>query len=75
LGLAEPEFVDLEVALRINLFRTENEVQDDSEKLPVSVGEADESALKVRETEEVRSKCAQSARNKRSALKMRSNEN
>ncbi|MDO4585359.1 MAG: ATP-binding protein, partial [Planctomycetia bacterium] len=33
-GLAEPEFIDMETALRMNLYRTTNTVQNDGEKVP-----------------------------------------
>ncbi len=55
-GLREPEFIDMDVALRINLYRLADEIQYSTVKLP-------ESALKVRDNAKVRSKCAQSALN------------
>lgn len=55
-GLREPEFVDMDIALRINLYRSVNATQSSAVKLP-------ESALKVRDNAEMRSKCAQSALN------------
>lgn len=51
-GLTEPEFVDMEIALRINLYRT---------PAIYSVESNVENSLIVRENKEVRSKCAQSA--------------
>lgn len=53
-GLPEPEFVDMEIALRINLYRTADTLQG-------SAGLVPESALKVHENEKMRVKCAQSA--------------
>lgn len=53
-GLPEPEFVDMEIALRINLYRAADTVQG-------STGLVPESALKVHENEKMRVKCAQSA--------------
>ncbi len=53
-GLPEPEFVDMEIALRVNLYRVADTVQSSAELVR-------ESALKVHENEKVRSKCAQSA--------------
>lgn len=53
-GLPEPEFVDMEIALRINLYRATDIAQGRAGLIP-------ESALKVRSNEKVRSKCAQSA--------------
>ena len=53
-GLPEPEFVDMEIALRINLYRAADTVQSSADLVR-------ESALKVHENEKVRSKCAQSA--------------
>lgn len=53
-GLPEPEFVDMEIALRINLYRAADIAQG-------RAGLIAESALKVRSNEKVRSKCAQSA--------------
>ncbi len=50
-GLREPEFIDMDVALRINLYRLADEIQYSTVKLP-------ESALKVRDNAKVRSKCA-----------------
>ena len=50
-GLPEPEFVDMEIALRINLYRAADTVQS-------SAGLVRESALKVHENEKVHSKCA-----------------
>lgn len=55
-GLREPEFIDMDIALRINLYRSADEIQYSAVKLP-------ESALKVRDNMRVRSKCAQSALN------------
>lgn len=55
-GLREPEFIDMDVALRINLYRLADEIQYSTVKLP-------ESALKVRDNAKVRSKCSQSALN------------
>lgn len=54
-GLPDPEFVDMEIALRINLYRAADTVQSNDVK-------ERENALKVRETENVRVKCTQSAR-------------
>lgn len=56
-GLPEPEFVDMEIALRINLYRAADTVQSSAELVR-------ESAPKVHENEKVRSKCAQSALNR-----------
>ncbi len=53
-GLPDPEFVDMEIALRINLYRAVDTEQ-------CSARFVRESALKVHENEKVRSKCAQSA--------------
>lgn len=50
-GLPDPEFVDMEIALRINLYRVADLVQSSAELIS-------ESALKVHENEKVRSKCA-----------------
>ncbi|MCM1467631.1 MAG: putative DNA binding domain-containing protein [Alistipes sp.] len=52
-GLPEPEFVDMEIALRINLYRAADMVQSGDDKTQKNV--------KVRENQKVRSKCAQSA--------------
>lgn len=53
-GLPEPEFVDMEIALRINLYRDADMVQGSAELVP-------ESALKMHENEKVRPECAKSA--------------
>ena len=53
-GLPEPEFVDMEIALRINLYRTADTVQGSAELVP-------ENALKVHENEKVREKCVKNA--------------
>ena len=53
-GLPEPEFVDMEIALRINLYRAADTVQG-------SAGLVPESALKMHENEKVRPECAKSA--------------
>lgn len=53
-GLREPEFVDMEVALRINLYRTSSTASE-------SAGEVPDSASKMREREIMRSKCAEGA--------------
>lgn len=53
-GLPEPEFVDMEIALRINLYRATDTVQGSAELVS-------ESAPKVHENEKMRSKCAQNA--------------
>lgn len=50
-GLPEPEFVDMEIALRINLYRAADTVQSSADLVR-------ESALKVHENEKVRLKCA-----------------
>lgn len=52
-GLAEPEFINMESALRINLYRVINVNQYDNTEI--------ENAFKVRETSKVHFKCAQSA--------------
>lgn len=36
-GLREPEFVDMEIALRINLYRAENAAVEDAEKVPENI--------------------------------------
>lgn len=51
-GLAEPEFVDMEIALRINLYRT----VDAAKSSPVQ-----KSALEMQGNKEVHLKCAKSA--------------
>ena len=38
-GLPEPEFVDMEIALRINLYRTEGTAAENALKVPESAGE------------------------------------
>lgn len=53
-GLAEPEFVDMEIALRINLYRAQTTTQDSTEKVP-------DNALEMRKTKKKRLKCAQNA--------------
>lgn len=55
-GLRAPEFIDMDIALRINLYRLTDEIQYSAVKLP-------ENALKVHDNTGVRSKCAQSAPN------------
>lgn len=62
-GLSEPEIIDMDIALRINLYRAADTIQN-------TEGKMHESAPKVRENDKVRSKCAQtrikSARNSNS---------
>lgn len=53
-GLREPEFIDMEVAMRINLYRASSTVSE-------NVSERPDNALKVHENEKVRLKCTQSA--------------
>jgi len=37
-GLHEPEFIDMEIALRMNLYRTESPAHDGAERMPESAG-------------------------------------
>ena len=60
-GLAEPEFVDMEIALRINLYRAQTITKNSIEKMHDSAGEAENNALEMRETKKMRLKCAQNA--------------
>ena len=53
-GLPEPEFVDMEIALRINLYRAAGTAQG-------GAGLEPESALKMHENGKVHAKCAKSA--------------
>lgn len=60
-GLVEPEFVDMEVALRINLFRAWNAAQDGAEKVLEGAGETQDNALEMRKIKGILLKCAESA--------------
>lgn len=60
-GLAEPEFVDMEVALRINLYRAQTITKNSTEKMHESVGKVENNALEMCEAKTVRLKCAQNA--------------
>lgn len=65
-GLREPEFLDMEIALRINLYRAESEASWNTESTLANVGKVKEdrkmhNEKKVRENKKVRSMCAQCA--------------
>ncbi len=60
-GLAEPEFIDMEIALRINLYRTAGITQDSVQNVSEDHSKAQNSAHKMRENKKVREKCAKSA--------------
>lgn len=60
-GLAEPEFVDMEIALRINLYRAEITIQDNAKKVQENAGEVENSALEMHKFKEMRLKYAQNA--------------
>lgn len=51
-GLSEPEIIDMDIALRINLYRASDTIQN-------TKGKMHESAPKVHEKDKVRSKCSQ----------------
>jgi predicted HTH transcriptional regulator len=58
-GLAEPEFIDMEIALRINLYRaTDTTAQSGAEKVIKNVEVAYDDASGLRSNNEVHLKCA-----------------
>lgn len=54
-GLQEPEFIDMEIALRINLYRSESVITGNTEGVPESAGKIQDDTLKVHESEKMRS--------------------
>ncbi len=48
-GLSEPEFIDMEIALRINLYRVTEMAQSDAPKMPERAQKVPEDAEKVPE--------------------------
>lgn len=50
-GFAEPEFVDMDIALRINLHRVQNTAQDSTGEVQDNAGEVERSALKMSSSE------------------------
>lgn len=63
-GLAEPEFIDMEIALRINLYRSADIVQDSAQNISEDNSKTQYDAHKMRENKKVRDKCAISALNR-----------
>lgn len=57
-GLNEPEFIDMEIALRINLYRARIIVKERDEEIQKITSKIDDNALK---TQGMRLKCAQNA--------------
>ena len=60
-GLAEPEFIDMEIALRINLYRSEGIAQNNAQNVSEDNSKSQYDALRVRENKKVRDKCTISA--------------
>ncbi len=48
-GLSEPEFIDMEIALRINLYRSSDTAQSDAKKVPERARKVPEDVQKVPE--------------------------
>ncbi len=60
-GLPEPEFVDMEIALRINLYRAEDTMAWNLEDIPECTGRVQEEVFCFFNGGGMRSKCAQNA--------------
>lgn len=64
-GLAEPEFIDMEIALRINLYRSASIAQDNVQNVSEDNPKVQYDAHEMRENKKVRDKCAISALNRK----------
>lgn len=57
-GLAEPEFIDMEIALRINLYRSAGIAQDNAQNVSGDNSKVQYDAHEMRENKKARDKCA-----------------